>query len=148
MRAKVYIETTIPSYLASRPSRDLLRRPDFDLFISEAVLVEARAGDSRVAAKRLDILKDIPVLALTDGIEVVTGSLLDSSIPSKAAADAVHIATATVYACEYLLTWNCTHIANAEIQRQIRRVVGKYGFDLPVICTPDEFMGADNEPDR
>jgi predicted nucleic acid-binding protein len=126
--AKVYIETTIPSYLIARPSRDWLiaehqqitrdwwefRGPQFDLFVSEPVLEEASAGDAILARKRLEVLSDIRVLALTEGI------LKLAQIPPKAAVDALHIAVATVYACEYLLTWNCRHIANAEIQRTAR----------------------------
>jgi hypothetical protein len=65
----------------------------------------------------------------------------DGPIPRKAAGDALHIAIATVYACEYLLTWNCRHIANAEIQRAARLVVRDQGFELPIICTPEELMG-------
>ena len=156
MKPKVYIETTIPSYLAARPSRDLLiaahqqltrdwwesRRPAFDLYISEAVLEEASAGDAMPAKTRLELLANIPVLALTGGILRLAESLVaDGPIPRKAAGDALHIAIATVYACEYLLTWNCRHIANAEIQRAARLVVREQGFELPIICTPEELMG-------
>jgi hypothetical protein len=132
MKAKVYIETTIPSYLAARPSRDSLiaahqrltrdwwesRGPAFDLYVSEPVLEEAAAGDATLARKRLELLADVRVLALTEGILKLAESLVtDGPIPPKAAGDALHIAVATSYACEYLLTWNCRHIANAEIQR-------------------------------
>jgi hypothetical protein len=156
VRAKVYIETTIPSYLAARPSRDLLtaahqqvtrvwwesRRFEFDLYVSEAVLDEAAAGDATPARKRLEILADIPVLALTDGIARIARSLVtEGAIPVKASGDALHIAFATAYACEYLLTWNCRHIANAEIQRTTRLVVRRHGLELPAICTPEELMG-------
>ena len=132
MKAKVYIETTIPSYLAARPSRDSLiaahqrltrdwwesRGPAFDLYVSEPVLEEAAAGDATLARKRLELPADVRVLALTEGILKLAESLVtDGPIPPKAAGDALHIAVATSYACEYLLTWNCRHIANAEIQR-------------------------------
>jgi hypothetical protein len=156
VRAKVYIETTIPSYLAARSSRDLLiaahqqitrewwelRRSAFDLYISEAVLDEAAGGDPSMATKRIELLADIPVLALTDSATALAKALVsEGPIPGKAAGDALHIAIATAYACEYLLTWNCRHIANAEIQRNARSVVRRYGFELPVICTPEELMG-------
>ncbi|HXJ96078.1 MAG TPA: hypothetical protein VMT20_24830 [Terriglobia bacterium] len=62
-------------------------------------------------------------------------------IPRKAAGDAAHVAVATVYGCEYLLTWNCRHIANAELHRAIRHVVEQYGYDVPSFCTPEELMG-------
>ena len=156
MKAKVYIETTIPSYLVARPSRDLLiaahqqltrdwwesRSPAFDLYVSESVLEEAGAGDAIPAKKRLDLLADIRVLSLTQGILKLAESLVvEGPIPRKAAGDALHIAIATSYACEYLLTWNCRHIANAEIQRMARLVVRRHGFELPTICTPEELMG-------
>jgi len=156
MKAKVYIETTIPSYLVARPSRDLLiaahqeltrdwwesRGPAFDLYVSELVLEEASAGDAAPAQKRLELLADIPVLALTEGIVKLAESLVaEGPIPPKAAGDALHIAIATSYACDYLLTWNCRHIANAEIQRLARWVVRRQGFELPAICTPEELMG-------
>ena len=94
------------------------------------------------AKARLDLLANIPVLALTSGILRLAESLVtDGPIPRRAAGDALHIAIATVYACEYLLTWNCRHIANAEIQRAARLVVRDQGFELPIICTPEELMG-------
>ena len=156
MKPKVYIETTIPSYLVVRPSQDLLiaahqqltrdwwesRSPAFDLYVSEAVLQEAAAGDANPAKRRLELLADIRVLALTEGVVKLAESLVaEGPIPRNAAGDALHIAIATSYACEYLLTWNCRHIANAEIQRMARLVVRRPGFELPTICTPEELMG-------
>lgn len=156
MKAKVYIETTIPSYLVARPSRDLLiaahqqltrewwelRSPAFDLYVSEAVLEEAAAGDAVLAKQRMELLAEIPVLALTvDVLKLAESLVADGPIPRKAAGDALHIAMATAYGCEYLLTWNCRHIANAEIERRARVVVRNYGFELPAICTPEELMG-------
>ena len=67
--------------------------------------------------------------------------ITEGPIPRKAAGDAAHIAIATVYGCEYLLTWNCRHIANAELHRAIRRVVEQYGYEVPSLCTPEELMG-------
>jgi hypothetical protein len=154
--AKVYVETTIPSYLAARPSRDLLiaahqqltwewwesRRPAFDLYISEAVLDESAAGDATLARMRLQLLAEVPILALTGEILKLAEALVtEGPIPRKAAGDALHIAVATAYACDYLLTWNCRHIANAEIQRTVRRVLRRHGFEMPTICTPEELMG-------
>src|SRR5579863_6585798 len=137
----------IPSYVAARPSRDSLvaahqrltrdwwefRGPQFDLYVSEPVLEEAAAGDSALATKRLELLANIRVLALTKGILKLAKSLVNEGpIPAKAAGDALHIAVATAYDCEYLLTWNCQHIANAEIQRAARIVAREHGFELPV----------------
>ena len=156
MNAKVYLETTIPSYLAARSSRDLLvaahqritrnwwefRRPAFDLYISELVVQEATAGDVLLAKRRLDLLADIPILMANSEILKLAETLIARGpIPSKAAGDAVHIAMATVYGCEYVLTWNCRHIANAELRRSLQRIVGQAGYELPVLCTPEELMG-------
>lgn len=156
MKAKVYIETTIPSYLVARQSRDLVtaahqeitrlwwekRRADFDLYVSEPVLKEAAAGNEVMAQKRMELLAIIPVLALTGEILGLAERLVaERPIPSKAAGDALHIAVATVYGCEYLLTWNCRHIANAEVARAATRLVQRQGFELPSICTPEELLG-------
>lgn len=163
MKPRVYLETTIPSYLVAKPSRDLViaahqqitrewwqtRSPLFDLFVSELVLEECRAGDARTAQERLDSLAGIPILPADDAmIEVAETLLAEGPIPRKAAGDAVHIAAATVYGCDYLLTWNCRHIANAEMQRSIRRLFDRHGLELPVICTPEEFMGEEDETKR
>jgi len=160
MRAKIYIETTIPSYLAASPGRDLLaaahqqitrdwwesRRMQFDLYASELVLTEVRMGDSQAASRRLEIMSGIPLLPVSSEIlELAEHLIAEGAIPRKAARDAGHIAFATVYGCEYLLTWNCRHIANAELQRTIRRVVENLGYEIPGLCTPEELMG-DLEP--
>jgi predicted nucleic acid-binding protein len=156
MKARVFIETTIPSYLAARPSRNLIvaahqqttrgwweyRRTDFDLFVSELVLAEASAGDPDLARKRTEYLLGIEVLPIGDEIMELGEALMAKGVmPRKASADAVHVASATVYGCDYLLTWNCSHIANAEIRRAARYLVSGFGYDLPVICTPEELMG-------
>jgi hypothetical protein len=87
-------------------------------------------------------LAGIPVLAAgADILRLAQDLIREGPIPRKAAGDAVHIAIATVYGCEYLLTWNCRHIANAELYRAMRQVVERRGFDLPSLCTPEELMG-------
>lgn len=156
MKPKLYLETTIPSYLVGRFSRDLLvaahqqitrdwwelRRTEFDLYVSEMVLYEVRAGEARLARKRLEVVAGLPVLASNPETLILAENLMTKGpMPAKAAGDAVHIATATVYGCDYLLTWNCKHIANAELQRAIRRVIEEYGYEAPNLCTPEELMG-------
>lgn len=156
MKPKLYLETTIPSYLVAKPSRDLLvaahqqitrdwwetRRGSFDMYASELVLQEARGGDPEFASRRLQLLAGIPILPLTGEIAEIAEQLTkDGPIPRKAAGDALHIAVATVYSCDYLLTWNCRHIANAELQRAIRRIIERRGYDVPALCTPEELMG-------
>lgn len=158
VKPKVYIETTIPSYLVARPSRDLqmaahqqltrewwdYRRSLFDLYVSELVVQECRSGDVVVAENRILSLAGVTVLPIDNkGVELADALVSQRAIPRKAAADALHIALATAYACDYLLTWNCRHIANAEIQRAILPIVRERGWNLPVICTPEELMGTD-----
>lgn len=157
MNSKVYIETTIISYLTARPSRDLIIAAHqqltqdwwqngsvrFDLYASQLVVQESSAGEAAMAAKRLEILKELPLLALTQAA-VALGKLLveRGPIPSKAAVDALHIAIATVHGLDYLLTWNCRHIANAEMQTAISLVCRAAGYEPPVICTPEELRGS------
>jgi hypothetical protein len=84
----------------------------------------------------------VPILPVTEeALDLARDLISMGPIPRKAAGDAVHIAIATVYGCEYLLTWNCRHIANAELYRAIRRVVQEYGYEVPGLCTPEELSG-------
>lgn len=156
MARTVYLETSIISYLVARPSRDLVtaarqqltrewwgqRRALFDVYVSEAVIAEARAGDSDAAARRLAILADVPLLEITPEVTRLAGLLAKAlQLPRQAAADAVHVATAACHGMEFLLTWNSTHIANAELRPTIEEVSRNGGYTPPILCTPDELMG-------
>lgn len=152
MKPTVYVETTIPSYLTAWPSRDLVRaahqqitrewwarREEFDLYLSRLVVQECQAGDAQAAADRLAALAGIPLLEQgAEVAELAEALLRDVPLPRKAAADALHIATAAVHGMQYLLTWNCTHIANAALRPQIEAVCRAAGFEPPLICTPEE----------
>jgi hypothetical protein len=155
MRRRLYLESTIPSYLAATPSRDLLiaahqqvtsdwwttRRPAFEVYISQFVLDEIAKGDPEIAKRRVDALKGIPLLEITEEVLGLATALVESRIiPKKAGTDAAHIALAAVHGLDFLLTWNCTHIANAAIIRGIERVCRERGLECPVICTPEELM--------
>ena len=159
MASSVYIETTIPSYLTAWRSPELSmaakqqttrqwwdeRREHFELFISDAVLLEASGGDPDAAKRRLEILDGIPVLSPQPEAAEIALSLIDRlALPERAIADAAHIAICVVHGMDYLLTWNCTHIANATYQPIINDVCGAFGYLMPVICTPDQLMGDDN----
>jgi len=75
----------------------------------------------------LEAFADVPILGASDEVMKLAENLINQGpIPRKAAGDAAHVAVATVYGCEYLLTWNCRHIANAELHRAIRRLVEQY----------------------
>jgi hypothetical protein len=151
----VYLETTIPSYLAADPSRDLIiaahqqityewwrtARDRFDLYVSEAVLNEIRAGDARTAARRLEIVADLPVLAFSEDVEsLIRAYDRRLGLPATATADLPHFAFAVAYKMHYLVTWNCAHIANGQVIRRLLSVNGEIGCATPVIVTPEELL--------
>ena len=153
---RIYIESTIPSYVVARPARDLLQaarqqltkdwwdtqRAKHELFTSQVVLDEITSGEAAMAQQRLDVMARIKLLDLTDEANATTKDILASGLlPCDADRDAAHIALATVHEMDILLSWNCRHIANAAIQARLRRLVEKSGFALPVLCTPDELTG-------
>jgi hypothetical protein len=118
------------------------RRDDFDLFISQFVIQEASMGEAAMAQKRLAALQSTPLLKVNQDTEELAQHLIaGGALPGKAAVDALHIAVATVHGMDYLLTWNCKHIANAEMQNKVAAVCRNRGFEPPVICTPEELLG-------
>lgn len=154
MKSSIYVETSIVSYLTARPSRDLVRaahqevtsewwagREAYDLFISQLVLDEASAGDSGAAALRREALRDLPLLEMTpEAVALAQQLVRTAALPAKAAGDALHIALSAVHGVDYLLTWNCTHIANATMRPRIEAICRSGGFEPPVICTPLELV--------
>ncbi|AFW94596.1 MULTISPECIES: type II toxin-antitoxin system VapC family toxin [Nostocales] len=156
MIESLYLDTSIIGYLTIRPSTNLItasnsvitqnwwdtRRENFTLYISEVVLEELARGDQEIATKRLDLISELPLLALNEAVEELAQQFLTkSNLPPKASDDALHIALATVYKVDYLLTWNCKHIANAQIQKKLSQISIQSGYELPTICTPYELMG-------
>ena len=155
MKPRVYVETTVVSYLTARPSRDVVvagrqqvtrdwwrgagRR--FELVVSQLVFEEAGAGDAEAARERLAALEQATVLDASDEA-VELGRLLvrTGTVPRVAAQDAVHVALAVVNGVDYLVTWNLRHIANAVVRPEIERICRQAGFEPAVICTPDELM--------
>lgn len=115
---------------------------EFECFISQVVIDEASAGNASEAAKRMNIIKNFPVLEFTDEAESLATAILSSGkFPPNANRDAAHIAIASANDIDYLLTWNCKHLANAQIIRRISAVFDAEGYNMPVICTPEELMG-------
>ncbi len=156
MKPKVYIETTVVSYLTARRSRDLIvaahqeltqewwqrRRGEFELYCSQLVIQEASGGQKEAAQRRLQVLQPFSILEINDAAKELARHVAKAAaIPRKATEDALHIALATVHGMDYLLTWNCKHIANAEIQRSVTLACHLRGYEPPVICTPEELMG-------
>lgn len=163
MKPKVYIETSIFGYLTARPSRDVVvnanqilaqewwddYRHEFDLFISDIVIDEAEKGDKLMAKKRLDLIKDIPLLVNNDKVKNLVGEILRRNIlPVKATLDVFHIAITTVHEINFLLTLNCKHIANAFIYRRVEEVCRSLDFEPPIVCTPQEILGKENKIDE
>ncbi|MBF0407915.1 MAG: type II toxin-antitoxin system VapC family toxin [Candidatus Riflebacteria bacterium] len=157
-KKRVYIETSIISYLTSLPSRNLLvaawqslttewwdkRRNDFDLFASELVMEEASRGDPLASKRRIKVLDGIPFLKLTDSAIHLSQKLISKgALPSKASDDALHISLAAIHRVDYLLTWNCKHIDNAENKPLVRAITISEGYHFPEICTPNELLGGD-----
>jgi len=152
----VYVETSVVSYLTSRPSRDILVAAHQQLtnewwhdimpvyyapFISEVVLEEASRGDPEAAARRLDALRGIPSVGLLPEVDGLAEIYLQRlPIPDKARIDAIHIAVAVVHILDYVVSWNCAHIAGGEIRRKLHQVNTELSLHTPVICTPEELM--------
>ena len=156
---KIYIETTIPSYLVARPARDLLQaarqqlthdwwrlqRERHELFTSQVCLDEVAQGNAEMAVRRLQLLAPLAKLPATQPVESLTLQFMRGVLPPAADRDAAHIALATVHEMDILLSWNCRHIANAAIQNRLRHIAEAAGFTLPVLCTPEELMGENYE---
>lgn len=156
MKPTVYIETTIVSYLVGRlNTRDLVvasnqeltrewwagRKAGFDLFASAAVVGEVREGDTELAAHRLSLLEDVKLLEVTrPAIALASDLILRTQLPANAEIDALHIAVAAVHGMDYLLTWNCKHIANAVTLPKVYEVCRDAGYEPPFVCTPQELM--------
>jgi predicted nucleic acid-binding protein len=159
MAALVYLETSVISYLAARPSRDVIvagrqqlthewwsrRRGFFDVVVSELVHLECADGDPVAAARRADFLAALRSLDTTPKAEALALALLKgAALPAKARADALHIAIAATQGVSYLLTWNSAHIANAEKRPRVEAVCRLAGYEPPILCTPDELMGEES----
>lgn len=155
MKPRIYIETTIPSYLVARRSRDLRlaahqeiteewwneHRHGYDLYTSDFVADEAAEGDGEFATARIATLDGIPRLEITEEVDTLAARFLEGGlIPRNAAQDAFHVAVAAVHAMDFLLTWNCKHINNVNIIRRLERLSAQSGYPCPVICSPDEIL--------
>lgn len=151
----VYLETSVIGYATSRPSRDLvvaghqqvtrewfaLWAGEYELFVSQLVAAEASGGDVEAARARSAFLQGIARLGITDAAgELAARLVAGGAVPQKAAEDALHIAIAAVHGVQYLLTWNCKHIANATMRQAIDGICREAGYEPPVICTPEELI--------
>ncbi|MGL4461141.1 MAG: type II toxin-antitoxin system VapC family toxin [Planctomycetia bacterium] len=159
MKLRVYVETTIPSYLTAWPSRDLIRaaeqqqtalwwarRGEYEMVGSELLLEECAAGDSSAAADRLAVVTDLPLLEQGPDAAALADALVQGvPLPTAAVADAMHIALAAVHGADLLVTWNCRHIANPVLRPRVEAICRAAGYEPPTICTPGELLGGSDD---
>lgn len=151
----LYVETSIVSYLRQQPSvrvitaaRQLLthqwwnqERSKYELVTSQYVIDEASDGEPSLAEARLRALKGIPLLPAEAGVQGIADEIMARAIlPPKAVFDALHIAITAHHEIDYLLTWNCRHIANGKILSRVHAVLHDLAVPIPVICTPEELV--------
>lgn len=163
MNPKVYVETTVVSYLTARPSRDIviaghqqisrdwwqICQDKFEIVASQLVLQEASSGDREAAQQRLNLLDTMTLLETTEDALILARGLVDAGVlPDTAADDALHIAVAATNGVEYLVTWNCKHLANATIRVRIEEVCRSAGYEPTVICTPEELLEVEYDVGR
>lgn len=157
MKSSVYVKTSVISYLTWRPSRDVIVagrqsmtiewwstcRKRFDLYVSALVVSEAEDGDAAAVQRRLVAIEGVPALTVSDEAKTLARQMVESGpIPKEYPEDALHIAVCALNGIDYLVTWNCTHLANATIRRQVERFLETAGYVCPAICTPEELMEA------
>ena len=155
IKPRVYLETTVISYLVGRPSNDptlaswqqITRQlweeyvDEFTFVISPVVLTEARRGNPEAAERRLEVLSHLTVLEFLPEADILTQKLLDAgAVPQSSNPDAQHIAIATVHGVEYLASWNHKHIVNTNTHEHINQVCREAGFEPTTICTPAELI--------
>ncbi len=159
MKRKLYIETSVISYLTARPSKDIIiagrqastrnlwdNLHNFEPFISELVYNEACKGDEIAAKNRLDAFKELPELDITKDCYSLAQSIInDGAVPSQFPEDALHIAIGAVHNIDFIVTLNFKHINNPVTRALIRKSVEKNGYQCPELCSPDELMGENDE---
>ncbi len=156
----VYIETSIISYLRARSSlliqsvaKQIVtrrwweeERHNYQLVTSHYVVAEASVGNPALAAERLAALSGIPMLPESEEVAVLAERLLEAALlPPKARVDALHLCVAAFHRIDYLMTWNCSHMANARILPRIRVILSELGYQLPIVCTPEEMIDDPND---
>lgn len=160
MKQTVYIETSVISYLCGRDSRDIVTVarqqitrewwreafPFYDCFVSPTVLEEISMGDDQASQNRLDSVKELRILGATPEVDTLAEFLLkELEIPEKARSDAYHISYGTIHKVDFLLSWNCKHIANAHVIKKLVTILRDKNLVPPTICTPDELLEEKNE---
>jgi predicted nucleic acid-binding protein len=155
MKPKVYLETSIISYLTGRPSKDGLVAgrqrltrdwwekvlPSCAPHVSPVVWAEASEGDPLQARARVASIRGMQMLEITPAVAPLSEAYYQKlGLPERARSDALHLAVATAHGIDYLLSWNCAHIASARVRIIVSIVNDRFGLRSPVICTPEELM--------
>lgn len=155
MKPKIYIETSVVSYLVARISKNIViaahqastsdfwhKLVDYEPYISDIVMQEASNGDETQAIQRCQKIEHFPILRIDDDVKELARQFLDLQIiPEKCPEDALHIAVAASHGMDFIVTWNFKHINNPFIRSRIRQVVEENGWNCPEICSPEEFLG-------
>ncbi len=159
MKEKVYLDSTIPSYYFDKRESlatftEITRKwwsemsDNYDLFISDSVLQELNEGNYPRKNEIIKFISTIPLLPTVDDIEIIVAFYIENYVmPQSSVGDAAHLAYASYYGIEYLLTWNCNHLANANKKRHIRIINGRLGLPTPEIITPIELFKEEEQND-
>ena len=155
MNSKIYIETSVISYYVAERSEniriaghqlstiDMWKQLDeFEVYISDIVVEEAKKGNLDQAKLRLSKIQDFPILETDERvIELANNLLSQKAIPEKCPEDAMHIAIASVYEIDYIVTWNFKHINNPFTKKKINKIINNSGYSNPIMCSPEELIG-------
>ena len=156
MKPKVYLETSIISYLTAVSGTDVVaiarqeitrdwwskHRRNYELYVSDVVEQEASLGNPFMSASRLETIRPLTKLATSERVIELAEYLVErKAVPEKASTDALHIAIATVEEMNFLLSWNFKHIVNAQMQGKIQQVCKREGYRPVTICTPESLVG-------
>ena len=154
-KPRIYMESSVVSHRTARPSRDVIALShreitrvwwdnhirEYNVCVSQVVLDEIRRGDPEAAADRLKAVSGFPLLPLGPEVERLAAIYQEKlRFPEKSLRDTLHLAVASVHAVDYLVTWNCKHIANAHIRRQLQELNNGEGVCTPIVCTPEELL--------
>jgi hypothetical protein len=155
MKKRIYLETTVVSYLAAKPSRDIIiaghqnatreiwpeLSTTFETYISVLVFEEAARGDPEQSQLRLSAIEPFPMLEIDQEAQTLAEKIIGrKAVPVEYPEDALHIALAAVNGIEILMTWNFAHLNNPFTRKKVRQVVEEEGYECPEICSPEELL--------
>jgi len=158
LKKRIYLETTVVSYLAAKPSRDIIvaghqdatrelwpeLSAKYETYISALVFEEAKKGDPDQAQIRLAAISSFPMLDIDDEARLLAEKIVGRrAVPAEYPEDALHIAVAAVNGIEVIITWNFAHLNNPFTRKKVRQIVEGEGFECPEICSPEELLEVD-----